>query len=49
MKLTFKNYKNIEYFILGLTIFLLIYAAITLFIQTKFSWLFNADYLGSAE
>lgn len=45
MKLTFKNYKNIEYIILGLTIFLLIYAAITLFIQTGLSWLFDADYL----
>lgn len=45
MNLTFKNCKNIEYIILGLTILLLIYAAITLFIQTGLSWLFNADYL----
>lgn len=45
MKLIFRNCKRIEYIILGITILLLIYAAITLIIQTGLSWLFDADYL----
>jgi len=45
MKLIFRNCKRIEYIILGITILLLIYTAITLIIQTGLSWLFDADYL----